>query len=109
MITRGRIPECAPFVGAVKMRLSVRPAYRRQETLLSCRGVVLTLRFQGPQAVEKCRAEVDRGTTSTADGPPAAVTLDVVVAVGGVREVVGCILCRAAGAYWLRPRWTGQV
>jgi hypothetical protein len=109
MVTRRRILEGASCTVAVKMRLSVRSTYRRQETLLSRCSVVFALCFQGPQAIQKCRAEVDSGTTSTTDGLSPGVTLNVIVAVRGMRKVIGCIFCRVAGAHWFWPRGTGHI
>jgi hypothetical protein len=88
MITRRWIFESASFTVTVKMRLSVRPTYRRQEALLSRRSIMFTFCIQGPEAIQNSRAEVDSRTTRTTDGLPIGVALDVIVTVCGVGEVV---------------------
>jgi hypothetical protein len=109
MITGRWISESASFTVTIKMRLSVGPTYRRQEALLSRCSVVFTFCIQGPKTIQNSRAEVDSGPTRTTDGLPAGVTLNVIVAVRGVREVVGCVLCGVAWAHWLWPRWTRHI
>ena len=91
------------------MRPSVRTAYWRKEAVLSRSSIVYTLCLQRPEAVQNVRAEVGNRTTLAANGPPATVALDVVVAVGGVREVVGCVVRRVAGAHWLWARRAREV
>lgn len=88
MITRRRIFESASFTLTVKVRLSVRPTYGGQETLVSRCSVMLTLCIHGPKTIQNSRAEVDGGTTRTADGLPIGVALNVIVTVRGVGEVV---------------------
>jgi len=109
MIARQWVSESTSFVVTVKMRPSVRTAYRRKEAVLSRSSVVLALCLQRPEAVQKIWAEVSSRPTLAAYGSPAAVALNVVVAVGGMREVVGCVVRRVAGAHWLWSRWTREV
>jgi hypothetical protein len=109
VFTRRRVCVSAALTVAVSMRSPVRPTYGWQQALLSRSGVVFALRVQGPHAVEDFGAEVNSGATWTADGSPAAVALDVVVAVRGVGEVVECVVRRVAGAHWFGTRWAGRI
>jgi hypothetical protein len=94
---------------ALAVALPVRPANRRQQTLPSGRFVVLTAGLERPHAVEGFGVEVGRGRAASADGSPAAVTLDVVVAVGGVREVVRDVFLRILWTYWFRSWRTRRL
>ena len=109
MIARQWVFESTSFAVTVQVRPSVRTAYRRKEVVLSRSSIVLALCLQRPEAVQKVWAEVSSWATLAAYGPPAAVALNVVVAVGGVREVVGSVVRRVAGANWLWSRWTREV
>ena len=109
MIARQWISESTSFPVTVKMGPSVWTAYRRKEAFLSRSSIMLALCLQRPDAVQEVWAEVSNRTTLAAYGSPAAVALNVVVAVGRVREVVGCVFRRVAGAHWLWSRWARGV
>ena len=109
MIARQWISESTSFAVTVKMMSSVRTAYRRKEVLLSRSSIVFTLCLQRPEAVQNVWAEISSRPTLAAYGSPAAVALNVVVAVGGMREVVFCVVRRIAGAHWLWSRWAREV
>ena len=86
--------------------LSVRAACWRQQTLRSCRVIVFAACLHWPDAVEVNGTEVCCWRTSSADGSSATVTLDVIMTVSGMGEVVQLVVLGVLRTHGFRTWWT---
>lgn len=86
--------------------LSVRNAYWRHQTLRSGSVVMFTACLTRPDAVEFYGAEVCCWRASSADGSSATVTLDIVMTVSGMGEVVLLVVHGVLWTHGFRTWWT---